>query len=225
MPNPNQVDLLDGMIARLEKANEKAYEQFARADERASKSGQDSAHPSEKHDPPIAPPASRTRPFFVAVIWLLLIASACATAFAWQSSYGDAAKLTIRGWTNAWVMQIPPQALTTPREGVLPAPLISPEIAQPLQRMADDLANLEQQIEQLKATQEHIIRSEALVAEQLRTSQEQMVRDNARVFEQLRTSQEQMVRDNARVVEQLNAALAQMARYSLTVRRRSIAKR
>ena len=257
--NPNQTDLLDGMIARLEKANKKAYEQFARADEKISNSEQDSVHPSEQHDHSAAQPTSRARPFFIAVIWLLLTAAACVAALAWESSYGDAAKLTIARW--AWVLQKLPEARTTPRDGAPAAPLIAPEIAQPLQRMADDLANLEQQIEQLKASQEQLIRRDAAAAEQLRTSleqmvrniagvaeqgrtsqeqmvrdnaevaeqfrtsQEQMVRDNARMAEQLRASQEQMARDKARVVGQLNASLAQMARHTLTIRRRSIAKR
>jgi hypothetical protein len=48
MPNPNnQTDLLDDrMIARLEQANARAYEEFARANERVLKPDQDSTrHP------------------------------------------------------------------------------------------------------------------------------------------------------------------------------------
>jgi hypothetical protein len=77
--------------------------------------------------------------------------------------------------------------------------------------MARDRAAVELEIEQLKA-----------IIEQLKTSQEQMVRDNAAVAEQLKASQEQMarlivwqeqmVRDNAAVAAQLKASQEQMAR-------------
>lgn len=51
---------------------------------------------------------------------------------------------------------------------------MSPELAQLLQTLARDLANVEQGIEQLK------------------TSQEQMARDNAKATEQLKATREQM---------------------------------
>jgi uncharacterized membrane protein YccC len=57
-------------------------------------------------------------------------------------------------------------------------------VAQLLQTMARDLANVEQRIEQLKA------------------SQEQMATDNARAIEQLKASQEQMRRLIAKASEQ-----------------------
>jgi hypothetical protein len=105
-----------------------------------------------------------------------------------------------------------PPAQTAP-EGAAPtaAAAPSPEQAQLLQSMARDRAAVELEIEQLKA-----------IIEQLKTSQEQMVRDNTAVAEQLKASQEQMarliawqeqmVRDNAAVAEQLKASQEQMAR-------------
>ena len=53
---------------------------------------------------------------------------------------------------------------------------MTPELAQLLQTMARDLANLEQGIEQLKASQERMARENANAVEQLRAGQEQMTR-------------------------------------------------
>jgi hypothetical protein len=195
MPNPNQTDPIDGMIARIEEANARAYEQFASASERALKSEQESTpQPQDQPDLSAAPKreSSRARPLFFVLIGLLLTASACVTAFAWDPSYGDAAKLVIARWANARVLQTVPLA-QTPRDSVPVAPLISPEIAQRLQRAADDLANVERQIEQLKA------------------SQEQIVRDNARVVEQLNASLAQTARQNAAITLQLKELRAQLA--------------
>ena len=112
MANPNQTDLLDGMIARLENANARAYEQFARAGERVSKSEQDASHhPSVQQKQPavLKQQSSRAMRSFVALIGLLLVASACVTAFAWEPSYGDAAKLIFGRWANGWILQAAPQ--------------------------------------------------------------------------------------------------------------------
>jgi hypothetical protein len=105
-----------------------------------------------------------------------------------------------------------PPAQTAPEGAAPTAAAPSPGQAQLLQSMARDHAAVELEIEQLKA-----------IIEQLKTSQEQMVRDNAAVAEQLKASQEQMarlivvwqeqmVRDNAAVAEQLKASQEQMAR-------------
>jgi uncharacterized protein involved in exopolysaccharide biosynthesis len=48
--------------------------------------------------------------------------------------------------------------------------------------------------------------------EQLKTSQEQMVRDNAELAEQLKAAQAQMARDNANAAGQLKASQEQIAR-------------
>jgi len=67
------------------------------------------------------------------------------------------------------------------------APVAAPttaELAQMLQTMARDLANLEQGIGQLKANQEQIARDNAKATEELKASQEQMTRLIARLSEQ-----------------------------------------
>jgi hypothetical protein len=94
-----------------------------------------------------------------------------------------------------------PRAQTAP-EDAAPAS-IGPSLgqAQPLQWMASDLAAVEQEIEQLKAS-----------IKQLKSSQEQMVRDNAELAEQLKAAKLQMARDNENAAGQLRASQEQMAR-------------
>lgn len=210
MPNPNQTDLLDGMIARLEKANARAYQQLGRPGERAVKSDQDGLrHASDKQDPAAAPElqSSRARRSFVVLIASLLVAAGV-TTFAWELPYGDAAKL-VGQWTNPWVPV--PQAQKAPRDGVPASPPISPEMTQRLQRMASDLANMEQQIEELKAGQKQTIRGDEALSEHFRTIQEQMVLDNAKVVEQFNAALVQMGSQNAAVARQPKASQEQLA--------------
>jgi hypothetical protein len=77
----------------------------------------------------------------------------------------------------------------------------SPGQEQLLQLLRGFLAVVEQEIEDLKTS-----------IEQLKTSQEEMVRNNSAFAEQLKAAQEQMVRDNVAVAEQLKATQEQMAR-------------
>jgi septal ring factor EnvC (AmiA/AmiB activator) len=230
MPNRKQTDLLDGMVARLEEANAKAYEQLA-SDERAFKSNQDDAHhPSSQQEPPAIPErrSSRGRLALTAFIGLVLAASICVAAFA----YGDEGKLIIARWANALLAQPAPLPEATSHDLAPAVAPIPPELAQ---NMTRDLAKLEELIEQIKTSQQQMIRSVAEVTEQLKAGQEQVVRnvaevtkqlkagqeqiarDNAGVTEQFKASQDQMVRNNAEVVEQLKAALAQMARDNAAV--------
>jgi hypothetical protein len=147
------------------------------------------------------------------IVGLLLAACIFAFAFVSQSSYGDAAKSTVARWAPQF-MALPSRAekseeaaqpgqsnvqlaAATPAlpESVQPvqaaaqdtAPVAAPttaELAQMLQTMARDLANLEQGIGQLKANQEQIARDSAKATEELKASQEQMTRLIARLSEQ-----------------------------------------
>jgi septal ring factor EnvC (AmiA/AmiB activator) len=194
MPDSKEPYQLDAMIARLEEANARAHEQFARADETVFKSEQDVArHPSERQKPPAVPDrqSTRSRPALLALIALPLAASACVAAFAWQSSYGDAAKLTGARWATSLLPQPAPLTPTTSQDVPGAAPMF-PELAQRVQMMARDLANMEQQIEQLKTSQEQMVRDNTAIAEQLKAALAQKVRDNAAVAEQLKASQEQL---------------------------------
>jgi hypothetical protein len=146
---------------------------------------------------------------------LLLAASISIAAFAWQSSYGDAAKLIVARWVpqlnlaallplekglpaqpSPSTVQVaaakPVLAAQTAQQDV--APTTGPEpsqLAKLLETIARDLTNVEQGIEQLKMSQE-----------QLKTSQAQMAIDNTKAVEQLKASQEQMTRLIAKASEQ-----------------------
>jgi uncharacterized membrane protein YccC len=60
---------------------------------------------------------------------------------------------------------------------------MAPELAQLLQTMARDLANAQQGIEQLKASQEQAARENARAIEELKAGQEQMTRLMAKATE------------------------------------------
>ena len=83
---------------------------------------------------------------------------------------------------DAAISQLPPPAQTAPQEAAA-APIL-PELTQLLQTMARDLASVQQEIEQLKASQEELARENARTAEQLKANQEQMARAIANASEQ-----------------------------------------
>jgi hypothetical protein len=176
MSNPEQSVPLDLMIKRLEEANARAHQRVAHVDERVSESQQDAAwHPSDQQKSS-AVPASRS--WLALGLGLLLAASLGVVAFV------DAAKLMVARWVR-------PLAQTTGQ--TTPAP-ISPELAQRVQTMARDPANVAQGIEQLRTNQEQMVRDNAAAVEQLRATLSQMSRDNTAAIERLKASQEQMVR-------------------------------
>ena len=184
MQNPQQADPIDAMVARLEKANAAAYGQSPRI-ENVLESEQDVGPDlSEQQKRPAIPDrgSSRRMPAFLALVGLLLVASVCVAVFAWQSTYADAAKLIIARWANAEPL----------RPASLAAAPMSPELAQRLQTMARDLANLEQRIEQLKTSQEQMARDNTAVSEQLKAALVQIARDNASVGEQVKASQKEL---------------------------------
>ena len=184
MQNPQQTVPLDAMVSRLEKANALAYEQSARVENVLRPEQDIGPGLSEQQKRPAIPDrgSSRRMPAFLGLAGLLLVTSVCVAVFAWQSTYADAAKLIIARWANADLL----------RPTSLAAAPMSPELAQRLQTMARDLANLEQRIEQLKARQEQMARDNTAVSEQLKATLAQIARDNAAVGEQLKASQKQL---------------------------------
>jgi hypothetical protein len=161
------------------------------------------------------------------LIGLGLAACICVGAFASQSS--NPPRLIISGWvpqlasasslfeekTDPSVQSSPPAvhvagadaqpafpAQTTPQNAAPTAPSTSAELAQLLQTMTRDLANVQQGIEQVKTSQEQMIRDNSDVVEQLKAAQAQRARDNAKTVEQLKTVQEQMARVVVRSSEQ-----------------------
>jgi predicted FMN-binding regulatory protein PaiB len=185
----------------------RADEQLARLNEQLARLENEAKHqPSAavvSHRP------SRGGPALRGIIGVLLAACVFALAFVSQSSYGEAARSTVARWAPqllvlpSWIekpdeaaqpdpstVQLAaatvglPQSLPsvqTAAQDPAPAAPSTAELAQMLQTMTRDLANLEQGIGQLKANQEQIARDSAKAAEELKASQEQMTRLIARL--------------------------------------------
>ena len=251
MSDPARTSLTDRMIARLEEANTRSYQQLKGADEGFSRSDPSGQQLSRKRRP------SRARLWLLAATGLVLAASGYVTAFVWEPSYRDAAERLIARWVNASVLPQP-----TRQNDTTPEPVIPPEVERRLQRMADELADTQRRIEQLKVGQDEINRNSARLVELSKSDREQMARDNARaadelnaavaktvrreealatkteteraaaqrqieqlkagqdeisrssavLTEQFKAGREQMARDNAKVVDDLNEAIDSIAR-------------
>jgi hypothetical protein len=237
MPNPEQTDPHDVAVAALKQAHEqigRADKQLPRVDEQVSRLEQGAARNPSGQQKRLAVPGRRSshgRLALLGLIGLLLAACICVAALAWQSPYGDAAKLTFARWApqrvstsslplekqelpaqpsppavdvaaTAALPQPAPLAQTTPQDVAPTAAPLSPELAQWLQTVARDLANVEQGIKQLKTSQEQMVRDNAGLAEQLKAAQAQMARDNENAADKLKASQEQMARLIAKASEQ-----------------------
>jgi hypothetical protein len=156
---------------------------------------------------------SVVRPARRGFIGLLLAACIGVAALAWQSPSGDAARRIVAAWVPQLVStssaplensglpaQPSPSAApaVTPAASAQAAPLaqsaskdvaptaapVSPELAQLIQTIVHDLANVQQGLEQLKASQEQMASENAKSVEQLKASQEQMARLIAKGSEQ-----------------------------------------
>jgi hypothetical protein len=187
MSNPEQgvpLDLM--MIRRLEEANARAYQRAAHAEEQVSEPQQDGLRQLSDRQNPTTVLASRGW-LALALFASLLAASLSVVAFVWQSSYLNAGKMLI-------ARLAPPPAQTTAQVVAPTAAPISHELAQRLQTMARDLAIVTQGIEQLKISQEHMVRDNAAFGEQLKAVLSQLTRDNAALVEQLKAGQERTVR-------------------------------
>jgi hypothetical protein len=189
----------------------RADEQLARVTEQLSKLEHDGGrHPAAVLDRR----PSRGGWALRGLIGLLLAACIFAAAFVSQSSYGDVAKTIIAQWAPRFILasstqlERPGRALqpspsivqvatagpispeptvsaqTAPQEGASTSAPMPPELAQLLETMAHDLAQVEQGIEQLK------------------TRQEQMASDNTKLVDQLKANQEQMTYLIAKASEQ-----------------------
>jgi hypothetical protein len=205
-PNPNAIEPNDVLIARADERLAHAYEQIARADEQLVRVNEQLS--KLEHDPaphPAAVPGrrpSRGRAALRGLIGLLLAGCILVAAFVSQSSHGDAAKQIFARWAPQLIAaqpspstlqvaaaepvppQLTPLAQTAPQDVAPAAAPVSPELAQLLQTMARDLANVEQGIEQLKASQGQMASDNAKAVEQLKAGQEQMTRLVAKASEQ-----------------------------------------
>jgi len=182
-----------------------ADEQLARVTEKLSRLEQDATrYPSG------VPCRARGRPVRRGLVGLALAAGIGATAYASQSSYGEATRLTIAQWapflvSNAspWLAKpgnatqpILPAVQLASADATAPQPAqaspgpaqdatstrapMPPELTQLLQNMARDIATVEQGIEQLKASQRETAAENARAIAELKAGQEQMTRIAAR---------------------------------------------
>jgi hypothetical protein len=86
-----------------------------------------------------------------------------------------------------------------------PTPPMVPELAQQIQTIARELANVEQGIDQLKTEQSQMVRDTAELTEHLKATEE-IARHNADLTEDLKATQAQMARDNGNLADQLKAS-------------------
>jgi hypothetical protein len=191
-------------------------------------------HPSDEQ-PRFAEPGrgSSRRLVLQSLVGLLAVACIGVAAFAWPSPHGQAAPEPIStssasiekkeppaqpapsnagaaAKTDAGLPQRSSQAQTTLQRAGPEAPTAAPmasDLAQSIQMITRELANVEQGIDQLKTGQAQMVRDNAELAEHLKATQE-MARNNADLAEQLKASHEQM----ANLAEQLKQRQEQIAR-------------
>jgi hypothetical protein len=195
----------DEQLARAYRQITSADEQLAHVTEQLSKLERDAA----RH-PPAARGRGRSRGGTVlrGLTGLLVATCIFAAAFVLQSPHGDAARLTIARWAPQFgstplmekpgpdaqsspsdvqlaqaESQVVPPTTSTESAGQDAAPT-SPDLAQSFQTMARDLAALQQEIEQLKASQNQMAADNAKIVEQLKANQEQTARITAKASEQ-----------------------------------------
>jgi hypothetical protein len=201
----------DEQFAHAHEQITRADEELARLSEQVAKMERDVAHAPPAGPGPQSPPR---RPTLRALVGLTLAACIVVAALVLQSSYGGGAKLVVARWApqllstpslppeNAplpaqpapFIVQVaaaeaaPPQATpvaqTAPQDAAPTATAALPDQTQLLQTMARDLANLERNIEQLKANQQQIASDNSKAIAELKASQEEMRRVLARVSEQ-----------------------------------------
>src|SRR6516225_2037273 len=118
----------DALVARADERLAHAYEQIARADEQLARVTEQLSrmeHDVARHPSVLpAPKPSRGRPALRGFIGLLLAACIAVAAFAAQSPYGDAIKLTI----SRWAPRLVSTASLPPEKSELPAQPSSPTV-------------------------------------------------------------------------------------------------
>jgi hypothetical protein len=204
----------DEALARAYEQITSADEELARMHEKVSRLEHDATNRSSAPQIPVntfRPAVPRDRPALRGLVGLLLATCICGAAIASQSS--EAARLMIARWIpqpsgstpspplpaqpDPSAVQVaaagpmspsaqtasPPAQTASPDAAPTPG-LASPELAQLLQAIMRDLTNVEQEIEQLKSSQQQMASDNANAADQLKASQEQMARVIAKISEQ-----------------------------------------
>jgi hypothetical protein len=197
-------------IARADEQLARVTEQLAKMDSDAPRPP--SAGPGPSAGPrPQSPPRRPARGAFVG---LPLAACIVVAGLVLYSSYGSGAKLLVARWAPqlALTPSLPPEnpplpaqpalstvqvaaaeaappqatllAQTAPQDAAPTATPALPDPTQLLQKMARDLANLERNIEQLKANQQQMAVDNSKAIGELKASQEEIKRVLAKVSEQ-----------------------------------------
>lgn len=219
-------------IARADEQLARVNEQLSKLDQDGTLPPSHPKNPTKWLRPPDrGARSSGGRPAVRGLIGLLLASGICVAALAAPSSYGDAARAIMYRWSAhavspSWLPQERPEissalpstqttatyvalqqpaplTQTTPLDATQAAAPSSPELAPMLQGMSGDLTNAQQAIEQLKASQDQIVRDLGQLSEQLTAVQAQMVRDRADAAEQLRMVQERIAGITANASEQI----------------------
>ncbi len=221
-PTTDIKQIREALISRVDEQLSHVHEQINSADEQlANMKAQQSR---QEHEAARSHPRrSRDRPWLRGMVGLLVAACVVATAFVSQSSYGDAVARWAPQLVSALTLPLEMLALLThpspssvqlsaaepaspvqiaPRDITPTAVPPSSEPAKLLQTLTRDLANVEREIEQLKASQQQLAGDNAKAIEQIKASQEQATRDVARNVELLKASQEQVAQLVARASEQ-----------------------
>jgi septal ring factor EnvC (AmiA/AmiB activator) len=203
----------DEQLAHAHEQMVRADEELARLSEQVAKMERDAARPPSARPGPQSPSG---RPALRALVGLSLAAGIVVAALVWQSSYGGRARLVVARWAPQLVstaslppenaplpaqpapsiVQVaaaetaPPQATplaqAAPQDAAPAATATLAEHTQLLQTMARDLANMQRDIEQLKANQQQRASDNAKAIEELKASQEEIKRVLAKVSEQNR---------------------------------------
>jgi hypothetical protein len=200
----------DEQLAHAHEQIARADEELAGLSERLAKMERDAARPASAIPGPQSPPR---RPALRGLVGLLSAACIIAAALVLQSSYGGGAKLVVARWAplvstpslppenaplpaqpapsivqlaaaEATPPQATPVAQTAPQDAAPTATAALADQTELLKKMARDLANVEQNIEQLKANQQQIASDHSKAIEELKASQEEIKRVLARVSEQ-----------------------------------------
>ena len=204
---PTAIEPRDALVARADEQFAHVHEQIARADEQLArvteqlaKMDRDAPRPPSAGPGPSAGPRPQSpprRPARGTFVGLPLAACIVVVGLVLYSSYGSGAKLLVARWAPqpalstvqvAAAEAAPPQATllaqTAPQDAAPTATPALPDPTQLLQKMARDLANLERNIEQLKANQQQMAVDNSKAIGELKVSQEEIKRVLAKVSEQ-----------------------------------------
>jgi hypothetical protein len=204
----------DEQLAHAHEQIARADEELARLSEQVAKMERDAAPPPSAASAGPDPQPPPGRPAHRALVGLPLAACIIVAALVLGSSYGGGAKQLVTRWAPQLIStaslprenaplpaqpapsivqvaaaeaarpQATPLAQTAPQDAAPGATAALAEHTQLLQTLARDLANVERNIEQLKANQQQIASENSKAIEELKASQEEIKRVLAKVSEQ-----------------------------------------